>query len=89
MYALNLAPDGRCLSACPAKYAPVGAVTVQALPEGNLYEYRYADGAYIHEPLTDTEGETPSTLEDRVTALEEANTEMNEALEMILSGVTE
>lgn len=51
MYALNLGPDGRCLSAAPANLAPIGAVLGPYLPEGNLYEYRYENGAYIHDPL--------------------------------------
>lgn len=60
MYALNLGLDGRCLSATPANYAPEGATFAQSLPEGDLHEYRYVNGAYIHDPLP-KEAETVMT----------------------------
>ena len=51
MYALNLAEDGRVLSATYPQYAPEDAVVVDALPEGDIYEYRYVDGGFVHDPL--------------------------------------
>lgn len=51
IYALNLAEDGRILSVTYAEYAPLGAIIVEEIPEGNTYEYRYVDGEYIHDPL--------------------------------------
>ena len=60
-YALNLAEDGRVLSATYPQYAPADAVTVDVLPEGDIYEYRYVDGAFIHDPLPEQpEPETPA-----------------------------
>lgn len=50
-YALNLAEDGRILSATYEKYAPADAVLVDELPEGNLYEYRYVDREYVYDPI--------------------------------------
>ncbi|MEG2037156.1 MAG: hypothetical protein RRZ93_04130 [Ruthenibacterium sp.] len=50
-YALNLDADGRILSATYAQYAPPDAVQVDALPDGNLTDYRYADGAFVLDPL--------------------------------------
>lgn len=50
-YALNLAEDGRILSATFEKYAPVDAILVDTLPEGDLSAYRYVDGAYVYDPL--------------------------------------
>lgn len=50
-YALNLAEDGRILSATYPQYAPDDAVIVDALPEGDISEYIYRDGEYIHEPI--------------------------------------
>lgn len=55
MYALNLAEDGRILSATYPQYAPADAVIVEALPEGDISEYRYVDGEYIHDPLPEPE----------------------------------
>ena len=91
-YALNLAEDGRVLSATYPQYAPADAVIVDTLPEGNIYEYRYVNGEYIHDPLPEpehTEPEESANLEMRVKTLETESTEMKEALEMILNGVTE
>lgn len=50
-YALNLAADGRILSATYEQYAPEGAVLVVELPEGNIADYIYQDGVYIYAPL--------------------------------------
>lgn len=50
-YALNLADDGRVLSATYSVYAPASVVQVDELPEGNLAEYVYRDGAFVYEPL--------------------------------------
>lgn len=49
-YALNLAEDGRVLSATAPKYAPADAVQVEELPEGNLADYIYREGAFVYEP---------------------------------------
>lgn len=63
LYALNLAGDGRILSACMV--LPRGNYDdmprVNYLPEGNIYEYRYVENEnldsgeltweYIHDPL--------------------------------------
>lgn len=51
MYALNLTEDKRILSATYPKYAPADAVIVEALPEGDISDYLYADGLYVYEPL--------------------------------------
>lgn len=50
-YALNLAEDNRILSATYEKYAPANAILVDTLPEGDIDEYRYVNGEYIHDPL--------------------------------------
>ena len=83
MYALNLAPDGRILSATYPQYAPADAVVVGSLPDGDVSDYRYVGGEYILDPLPKPERpEDEATLEGRVGELEEA-------LNMLLSGVTE
>lgn len=83
MYALNLAPDGRVLSVTYSKYAPEDAPRVDELPDGDLYEYIFVGGEFLHDPLpADPEPEKPDSLEARVGELEEA-------LGLLLSGVTE
>ena len=68
-YALNLAEDGRVLSATFEKYAPPDAVLVDELPEGNLADYSWQDGAIVYDPLPEPEPvtEEPTKL-DRVEA---------------------
>lgn len=50
-YALNLSDDGRILSATYPEYAPKDAVTVDELPEGDIFEYLYVNGEFVHDPL--------------------------------------
>lgn len=58
-YALNLGEDGRVLSATYEKYAAENMPLVDSLPEGDIYEYIYKNGEYIHDPL-------PEFVEDEV-----------------------
>ena len=72
MYAFNLDADGRILSATFPAYAPDGAVLAEALPEGDISDYLYRDGAFLYEPLPEPEEPTPGpTAEERITALED------------------
>ena len=68
-YALNLAGDGRILSATYAKYAHRDAVLAENIPQGNLSDYRYQDGEFVYDPLPEPKPvtEEPSQL-DRVEA---------------------
>lgn len=54
-YALNLAEDGRILSATYHIYVQNEMPIVETLPEGNIYEYLYINGEYIHKPLPEPE----------------------------------
>ena len=82
MYALNIGEDGRILSATYPKYAPADAVLVETLPDGNIADYLFVGGAYVHDPLPKVDETEEVNLRDRVTELEEA-------LDLLLSGVTE
>lgn len=63
-YALNLAEDGRILSVTYPQYAPKDAVKVNELPEGNIADYRYVDGAFVHDPIpVEPVEEKPSQLD--------------------------
>lgn len=81
-YALKLAEDGRILSATFAKYAGSDAALVDELPEGNVADYLYVAGEYIYDPLPEPETPATPTQEERIADLEEA-------LALLLSGVTE
>lgn len=67
-YALNLADDGRILSVTYDQYAPIDAVMVEALPEGNVADYRYVDGVFIHDPLPVENLDEQPTQIDRIEA---------------------
>lgn len=75
MFALNLDTDGRILSATYPKYAPAGAISVEALPEGNISDYLWRDGAFLYEPLPKPEEpkpvETAPTWEELAAAIRE------------------
>lgn len=79
LIALNLDEDGRCLSATFSRFAPESQPRVESLPEGDLYEYRYVNGEFIHDPLPEEEVEE-ETLEEKVAALQKQNAELLEAL---------
>ena len=81
-YALNLADDGRILSATYEEFAPVDAVLVDKLPEGNVADYRYVNCEYVYDPL-------PLIEEVRVPTDAERIAELEEALAMLLNGVVE
>ena len=91
-YALTLAADGRILSACvvltEGRYKRMPIVNV--LPDGDITDYRYVDGEYVYDPIPAPEQpESQLTMEDRLTALEEENKQLKEALDLLLSGTTE
>lgn len=70
MYALNLDENNRCLSSTFDEFAPPEQPRVETLPDGNLYEYRYIDGEFIHDPLPAEPEPTPEpTTEDILNAL--------------------
>lgn len=81
-YALNLADDGRVLSATYAEFAPDDAVLVDELPDGNVYDYRYVNGEYVYDHIPVPDVEVVPTDAERIAELEEA-------LAMLLNGVTE
>ena len=73
MIALNLDKDSRILSAC--KVLAIGNYSgmpiVDDLPDGDITDYRYVDGAYIYDPIPKPESETPGpSMENRVETLE-------------------
>lgn len=68
-YALNLGADGRVMSATYPKYAPADAVQVEELPEGNLADYIWRDGAFVHEPKPKPEKVVEPTADDVLNTL--------------------
>lgn len=56
-YALNIADDGRILSATYEQYAPADAVLVDDMPTGeteaeqDIHNWLYQNGEYVYDPL--------------------------------------
>lgn len=67
-YALNLAEDGRILSAAYAEAPLLDVAIVDELPEGNVADYRFVNGELIHDPLPVAEVEEQPTQLDRIEA---------------------
>lgn len=80
---LELGEDGRVVSVAWYRVPPAGALIVprSALPEGDVTQYRYVDGAFVHDPLPEPEPEPePPTAEERISALERLVVEQDAAL---------
>ena len=69
MYALKLGEDGRILSATYEQYAAEDMPLVDALPDGDVYEYRYVAGEFVHDPLPKPEKVETETTDDVLNAL--------------------
>lgn len=54
-FALNIAEDGRILSATFEEFAYGNTTLVDKLPEGDIYEYKYINGEYVHDPIPKSE----------------------------------
>ena len=62
-YALNLDENGRILSVSYVnEHTPANAVQVEEKPDGNVYEYLYVAGKFIHDPLPTESVEEPETV---------------------------
>ena len=82
MYALYLAGDGRILHVTGKEFVTNveagedetiemldGYVLVDAFPEGDVTEYRYVDGEYVHDPLPAEEPKAEPTTEEVLNVL--------------------
>lgn len=68
-YALNLKEDGRIHSVTSEKYATKNMPLVDTLPDGDVSEYVYRNGEYIHDPIPKPEKVKRVTTDDVVNAL--------------------
>lgn len=68
-YALNLSESGRILSATYEEYAVEGMPLVDTLPDGDISEYIYRNGEYIHDPIPEPEKVETVTTDDVLNAL--------------------
>lgn len=63
-YALNLDEGGRILSATYEAYAVAGMPIVEALPDGDITDYKYINNEYVYDPLSKPEPEQEPTGDD-------------------------
>lgn len=71
MYAINLDKDSRILRATMQGYADSDSIIVESLPDGNITDYKYIDGEYVHDPLPEPELPTePESIEKKVERVE-------------------
>lgn len=65
-YALNLDADGRILSATYESYAVPGMPIVEALPDGDITDYKYINNEYVYDPLPKPEPELQEPTADEL-----------------------
>ena len=65
-YALNLYADGRILSATYETYAAPSMPLVEALPDGDITDYKYIDGSYVYDPLPKPDPELQEPTADEL-----------------------
>lgn len=65
MYNLNLDADNRILSACVCLDGFEYINIMETLPEGDISDYKYIDGKYVYDPLSEPEPQSEeSTTND-------------------------
>ena len=70
-YALNLGNNGRILSVCVCIEGQTYENIVDSFPDGDVSEYRYVDGEFIHdpEPTPEPQPTEPTVEEDTLSML--------------------
>lgn len=69
-YALNIAADGRILSATEERFAAPGQPIVDVLPDGDIANWLYDGEDYVYAPLPPPP-KPENTDAERIAALEE------------------
>lgn len=67
MYSLNLAEDGRILSACVCIVGQTYNNIIDTMPDGDITDYKYIDGSYVYDPLPKPEPEPEPDPEEYAT----------------------
>lgn len=85
-YAIKIAPTGRIMSATYAAYAQPDMIRTDTLPDGDVTEYIYEDGNFVHAP--EPKGEEPTqtnTIEERMATVEAEVAALRE--DMTITGI--
>ena len=67
-YSLNLDTDGRVLSVGECIEGIEYDVVVESFPDGDVGDYKYINGEYVHDPLPKPE-KTPTAEEDALSMI--------------------
>lgn len=67
-YALNLGENGRILSVCNCLEGQTYENIVDSFPDGDVGDYKYINGEYVHDPLPKPE-KAPTVEEDTLSML--------------------
>lgn len=79
MYSLNLAEDGRILSACVCLAGQTYENIVSILPDGDITDYKYINNEYVYDPLPKPEPQpTEPTVEELLNIILGIGGETNE-----------
>lgn len=88
-YALNLAEDGRILSATYEQYAPADAVLVDELPTGesereqDIHNWLYINGGYVYDPLPLPDPAEPQPTNDSSSVWDELDAAYQEGVDSV------
>ena len=66
MYSLNLDTDNRVLSACVCLDGFEYTNIVDALPEGDISDYKYIGGEFVYDPLPEPEPQPVEPTADEI-----------------------
>lgn len=72
MYSIKLNDELRIEYATYAQYASENMISVEFLPDGDIHNYLYIDGEYVYSPLSNNDIVTTPSIDERVSALEDA-----------------
>lgn len=89
---IKIAEDGRITAASRTHHCGNGEIEIDIPEEISIeviHEYRYVDGAFVHDPPQVSSDDDGPTQEQRIAALEKENAYLKETLEIILSGAVE
>lgn len=85
-YALKLDSDNRILSVTFEQFAEEGAIIVDSLPKGDVHDYKYVNGEYVHDPVPkESEVEQDNETERRLSACEDNIEQILTGLETMLN----
>lgn len=68
MYAITLNEENRILRATTDEFKSDTDILVEALPEGDISDYKYVNSQYVHDPLPKPEKE-PTAEEDALSMI--------------------